>query len=720
MSYRYILRYFIDPTYSAQERIEELARFCQGARVEEVMLLITPEELSAGHPTDRELDEAIALARRLRERLARDGVALSLNPWTTLYQVPRGRTLRPGQNWRLMVGETGETSPLVACPLCPEWQHYLAASFAGMAAEIGPVALWIEDDWRLHNHGGELGWGGCFCAEHLRRFSRRIGRETSREELLEKVLQPGSPHPWRSQWLALSRKTLLEPLRHVSQAIRTASPGIRIGLMSSQPDQHSMEGRDWEEIRRAIGDDLLLLRPHMVPYTQERPLRLTPAVTRQTIACLPGKIAIYPELENSPRCGVYSKSARFSVWQMLEAALIGSHGITINHFDMLGTGTTLDPSFEAALREAKPWLNTLAGLRLDDQSSEGAQVLFSPEIAAALHLPGNGTAVAPPRNGQQLARGFEDPSRLLNAGEATEGDAATFQRLYHPSIVWSEVCTILGIAHRLTGEIDPVRGPILVSGQTLRAFSREAITTLLGGVAVLDAGAVVTLLELGFGESIGIETATWQTLAGTAYAYEQICAASEADYGVRDPRMTAQRCSGRLLKMEPSKAAGVASIICNARRETLWPGMVVHRNRLGGSVLSLTYPVRAGAQFFMGFFNPYRRRFLQRLLLERSNVPLLTVGEEGARACQLRTPAGVLVAVLNPVDDPFPQVTLRWPKGNAPAGEWLLLERNGCWRSVESIHAESGPWFEQVTLGVSVEPLTGALLMNRVPGRASP
>jgi hypothetical protein len=53
-NYRYILRYLIDPHRDAGERLEELVGFCREARIDEVMLLLQTEELSAGHPTRRE------------------------------------------------------------------------------------------------------------------------------------------------------------------------------------------------------------------------------------------------------------------------------------------------------------------------------------------------------------------------------------------------------------------------------------------------------------------------------------------------------------------------------------------------------------------------------------------------------------------------------------------------------------------------------------------
>lgn len=114
--FRYILRYLIDPGFEPEARIREVVALCRKAEITEVMLLLCAEELSPGHPTEDEMDAWIALATRLREALRTEGIALSLNPWSTIYHNQRGRGLRPGQAFRLMVGENGVPSTVSVCP----------------------------------------------------------------------------------------------------------------------------------------------------------------------------------------------------------------------------------------------------------------------------------------------------------------------------------------------------------------------------------------------------------------------------------------------------------------------------------------------------------------------------------------------------------------------------------------------------------------------------
>lgn len=672
MSYRYILRYLIDPFFDPEARLKELVAFCQSARIEEVMLFVTAEELSAGHPTSEELDHYIELGRAARHQLSQEGIALSLNPWSTIYHSARGRRLRGSQSFRLMVGENGVMSQISPCPLDHSWQQYLSDSFARLAGEIKPTALWIEDDWRLRNHDAALGWGGCFCEDHLARFSSKVGQSVTREELLEAILQPGSPHPWRSLWLDLSGETLLQPLRRVSEAIRTASPGTRVALMSGSPDAHAAEGRDWRLFQEAVGyAPTFLGRPTMKPYTQMNALETQPGMTRLAFANYEGEIEIYPELENSPRCGIYSKSQAYSRWQILNAAVMGSAGITINHYDMLGNGISLDEDYGRGLEELKPILNALKELGLDDRQADGVRILFHPHI-----------------------------SRVRQTESATKGMVALSQN----SAAWGDTCFILGIAHHYSKEAGESPAPTLVNQQTLRAFSDEEILRLLSGALILDAESVEILLERGFGELLGIGAQGRKTLAQAAYSYEQI-EAERFGGPLRRPRMTAQRCSTWLLPLEPQAGAEILTGIYGPDHRRLWTASTLFRNSRGGRIVCLTYPIQGASQFFMAFFNVYRKAFLQRLLFEMSpSAYLACVANHPLQA--YRT-SGNFLAALNPTDDRVGHVDWLINRNDFVNGSWEHLERDGSWRETHPTR-EQCPLCDLLRFDIAVEPLHGS------------
>lgn len=653
-SFRYILRFSLDPGYDASSRGGELLDFCAASSVDEVMLFSYAEELSPGHLTGAELDRWLSMAKPLARRLAERGIGLSLNPWTTIYQVARGRSFRYDQAFTPMLGETGYQARVTPCPLCPAWQRYLAGLFIRMAEQLNPSAIWIEDDWRLHNHehdldGNPMGWGGCFCTLHLQRFSKMVGRDVNREQVIQKVLAPGKPHPWRALWIDLWRQTLLEPARYIRKAVRAKTPHVRFGLMSSAPDVHSVEGRDWAMMQNAWGDKTgSLIRPHMQPYTETSAISTTPCVTRQTLANLSGPIEVYPELESSPRCGPYSKSRAYAAWQCSNAALFGSHGITINHFDVLGNGVLMDERFGEMLAREKPKLNALAALQIDDRvHSRGLRVLFHPQVATHLQT--------------------TDNSRSMND-------------LVQASYLWGRTAMISGIANTFTDQIVSGGMPYAVNGQTLRAYADEEINRLLSGPVLLDADAADILFERGFGDWIGVTAMRWRQQSESSFAYESILETDPSIYGHACPRMTAQRCASRMLEMTPRSDARTRSTICRYDHTGLFPGMIDYSNKHGGRVISLAYPLDGKAQFFMGFFNPYRRVMLQRLIEEMApQAEFAHVEEHPMHVYRIALDNGVLLAAINVIADDAPSIRFRLPACDSRYRRWQLLQHDGNW-----------------------------------------
>ena len=61
-------------------------------------------------------------------------------------------------------------------------------------------------------------------------------------------LRPGEPHPYRKIWLDLARETMVDLAREIGKAVHAVSPSTRVGLMSSTPEVHCAEARDWEGV----------------------------------------------------------------------------------------------------------------------------------------------------------------------------------------------------------------------------------------------------------------------------------------------------------------------------------------------------------------------------------------------------------------------------------------------------------------------------------------
>ena len=670
--YRYILRYYIDPGFHEEERIAELVQLCREGKIAEVMFFHNPEELFQGYPPAEEYDNWISLAQKTKKALNDAGIDMSVNPWVTTVHVARGRKLPPETTFRHMVGETGTVSPITACPLCPQWQKLLCDWFARIAREVAPTVIWVEDDWRLHNHEADMGWGGCFCDEHLRLFSEKIGRSAvSREELLQEITVNGNLQ-WRNAWLELSRETLLQPAGALQRAVQAANPDVRLGLMSSGPDVHSAEGRDWNMLAEAFSPDKpLLLRPHLPPYTEQNAFTVPYGVTHQTVAEFqPERIEIYPELENSPRCGLYSKSNTYSAWECLLSPLYGSKGITINHYDMMGNGLALDRTFPAMLARLRPRLDALVSLGLTEENMHGVDILFSSEIA----------------NSMKCSR-------------------VQMRELVNESQIWGGVLNTLGIPCRFTRQIS--RRPICVSNQTLRAFSDAEIRTLLKGTLVLDGESTAVLVERGFGSFIGITAVEKRLQTADGYAYEEINENDSAVYGLARPRMSASRAAEYVYRFTTTEKCEHLTGLCRYDREVLYPGMTRFRNEAGGTVIALAYPFGTG-QFFMGFFNIFRSRLLQRVIGQEMKTPFAVTLERplfvylNELSCR-----EYLLTIANPSYDTLEKVVFAW---QGPAvKEFQLLRQDGSWETCNP-ETENGnfvlkqklPQLDTLTLKITV------------------
>ncbi len=677
--FRYIFRYNIDPLYYADERIDELVRFCIDARAKEVMMFIYAEELTTGHTTIEELRPYVDMFKKLKSKLSQHNIDLSLNPWTTTYHTARGRKLKPGQDFTLMIREDGTDNGITACPLCPNWQQYICELFAYLAREVKPIAIWVEDDWRLHNHGPGGGWGGCFCELHLKRFSEKVGQKVTRQELMEKILSPGEPNPWREKWIEVCRESLLEPAEKLRIAVEKANPSTRLALMSSSPDTHSIEGRDWSALQKALGDKpTFMSRPHMSPYSEMPAISTPPSVTRHTIANLKGDLEIYPELENSPRVGQYSKSGTYNIWQCLNAAAFGSDGITINHFDVMGTGISLDPYIAKFFANAKDRLDAIAKLNIDDRSSDGARVLFSPEIARYIH--------------------------------SKESD--TMRGLTNQSDMWGKTLAILGVAHHFTDEIIADGTPYAVCDQTLRAFSDEQIEKLLSCPVLLDAISVEILVERGFGKLVGVDKYRWAHLYKDVCSYEFIDEPDSEIYGLAYPRMTAQRCAKDMLDMKICDNARILSWICNPWHEKLFPGAVLFDNEAGGKIFSITYPLLDQEQFFMGFFNIYRRTMIQRVLFNHlaPKAKLAAFANHPAFCYRAETGEGTFIAAINILLDKADRCVFRLPVGQLDTKNIKVLNERGKWESVNATTITTDG-ADILTIEREIAPLDGIFVL---------
>lgn len=80
-TYQYSLRFAIDPFNWNEERAKKLIKFCQEARIDNVVFFINPEELNQGHLTIEQVrTHWLPTVAKVSKQLAEMDITTSLNP----------------------------------------------------------------------------------------------------------------------------------------------------------------------------------------------------------------------------------------------------------------------------------------------------------------------------------------------------------------------------------------------------------------------------------------------------------------------------------------------------------------------------------------------------------------------------------------------------------------------------------------------------------------
>ncbi len=338
----------------AEPIIEETIAFCVENDIEEVVWKCDAESFNHGITPLPVVNQYVPVLNEARRRTLEAGLIHSVNPWITLKWTDFGRDQRAVHtefNWR--VDAAGAASHGCACLRSEAWRDWLCEAYR-LYATTRPAVLWLEDDYKTFMSGG----GGCFCESCLAAFSDHVGEDLDRQMLMQRVLEPGTPHTMRTAWIDFLGAEMVETCRRLERAVHVESADTRLGLMGSW----SSDGRWWHAATVALAGPLEpIARPSLAPYVEGRALDFMPDrfdIIKEMICFGPGTQNC-PELENSTYTP-FSKSMRMTRLQMALSQFLGNHAITMNLFDMVGTPLEHDPRVGSMLQALRPQLDDLA------------------------------------------------------------------------------------------------------------------------------------------------------------------------------------------------------------------------------------------------------------------------------------------------------------------------------------------------------------------------
>ncbi|WEV71185.1 hypothetical protein OZY43_01770 [Lactobacillus sp. ESL0785] len=519
MAFIYTLRYMLDPRTNTPAKDQKLLNFVKKGKIDDVAFFINGEELNHSHLTAEETQVWLDAIKPLQKKLQEIGVTTSLNPWTTIMHSDRGFSINPKIGFRTFIDLNGHQAKDMACPADPTWRKYITETYAQYAS-IHPRRLWLEDDFRHYNHTPLKLM--CFCDYHMKLYQQKLGKAELRATFVKNMLKPGKPLPERKIYLDQARQEMIENEHLIEHAVHQVSPETDLAQMTSFPDWHAIEGRDWQKLFAAQAGDghPQVARPHLPAYNEVAPLKYGRAFeeyTRVTASYLGENTELYPELENymfSPLV----KSLSFIKFQIITTALVSSKGILLNLFDMMGNGINDSWHYAEALAEIKPFASKLLENRLHVEHLRGIKILVDQDSSYSIHTT-NGVA------SEELLPHEKNWASLLSSfGFATTILPVNNQTQLHNQI-------------------------IAIAGQLLRNFSNQRITNLIqNNTVILDGESINVLVERGLGDLLHIKQAEWHKVRSAYQSFEQAdgCIVD----GVQNPRITMLQHTGNYLKLD--------------------------------------------------------------------------------------------------------------------------------------------------------------------------
>jgi len=624
------------PLWSFEENIKELIEFLPKYKVDELIVKIDSEEFTHGQPPLEWVQNYQEKLFRIKEAMEKLGIVYSLNPWITIGHCDRGRNAMeqlPGL--KTLVGHDGTELTSCACPLSEVWRQHFSKVWS-LYAETKPHVMWIEDDIRTFNHKPvEF---SCFCSAHLEMFSRRVGRKVSREELVAAILQDGKPHPWRKEYLDMQSEVMTDTVGFIAKTVHAVSPNSSLGLMSSGPRSHCLEGRNWNEFSNALADGKKLYsRPPLFYDESLETLYFAADNVKLTRRCVPSGAIEQSELDNAPFTQ-YAHSTVFTFLKLVLSYAYGCHGVTMNLYDHSGTPMEADPSVGKMLADKKEYLNTLAAKCGGDGSFRGVQLLFNEKSSYLKHLDKGDLAVGK----------FEGIAKSSEYSMLTDDGDSVMQMLE-------------GLGIPTTYDDEDV---VATCGQTLRCYSDDEIMKILHKGLLLDATAAKILFDRGFGKYIGIKSIETPVLIDDlgSFSAEEYC---NAGFGGADKKFLTLTLPGyyarpKMSLAEISETSEIISYAVNPDAERVNVLMSAFENELGGRVA--VHLLDLNSAYGRNFNHPFRVQQLQAVTnwLAKGKL-LITVKGEGAYPLVFRKDSenSSIIGFFNLTFDPWQQVEFK-------------------------------------------------------------
>jgi hypothetical protein len=436
----------------------------------------------------------------------------------------------------------GNINKSMPCPLDSGFQSYIAQIYQTYAQCL-PDYLFVDDDLRYEL--GSRKWG-CLCDLHLDGFSRFTDRSWTRTTLVKSLR---IEQQVRAKWIEFCGQSLVSLAEHITAAVRDVNSDVPIGMMVPCVHTLPVMGHSLTNVLDALhSGSKPLLRPPIGPYQDHNRRDIVGGIVyiEQISHYLDDRDPVYtPEIEMAPFTR-FSKSMTVVRFHIAQAIMNQMYNPAISLAGYVGDPIGIEPAFRKFLPQEKPFFNSLCKIKLSTKTRKGIGLLFD----------------------------FESP-------KVTKGFCDNPSDLAWPSFVLSKTLGSMGLPY--TFEESTV---YFLAGDSVRTFSKSKIRQLLSQGIILEANAAKALLEMGYGDLIGINKIE---LIENWAAEEYLAPEFTGPY--TDTYTPLSAANFDLYRMSFMPDAKVISRIVDHGRKELSPGMCIYVNSLGGKVAILPFTI---------------------------------------------------------------------------------------------------------------------------------
>lgn len=551
--FRYHLRFQLPPGKHVAKDARMLAEFCKLHGIEEVVLFVAA---GAGwHAAILSLKEENLWFNTIKQAktiLNKAGIVVSLN-LLTIGQFDAGRSFPKDRGtFQPCVSPLGEKSKACASYADPNWRKYVGHLY-GRFARLNFRVIWLEDDFRYHNHY-PLTWGCGFEPEIIKRFSNKINRRVTRQELVKAFLKKGPPHPWRLLLMATWQDVQVEAAETIARAVRDNTPGDTcLGLMSSVPSIHAVEGRDWTRLLKALTiNGKVAHRPNFADYGES----VGRTKTRSMMALdlqrnfNPAYCEVAPEIERCPGTRWGKSNAHYWADMVFDMMFAPDALLIDGLFPNSGSAVNESPESGEFLDKSRPALKWVAGRFSKEMSTCGVGLPWREDAQARIHM----------ADGQSMTG--------LNFEINTIADA----------LLPGNLLLRYGVPVAMrTQNINAVFGNLAWS------FSDDEIRKMLSGGLLLNGVSASILCQRGYSKEIGVDAEKPMGRDEALYVLEKVVF---ADIGVSVGFLMDVEWQPRMVRLCPLAGAVEWTTILAAEGKHFGAGLVVYKNSMGGRVVS--------------------------------------------------------------------------------------------------------------------------------------